>query len=273
MSSTVESISLADLQRLPYVSLLALLGESNRPPGGIDTIRRLIVNCHIRPDHTLLHAGCNAGFSSREIVRLTGCSAVGVDISREMASKANQIAREQALHPRLRYQHADMRKLPFDDGQFDVTFSAGALAFVDGHAAAIDEWIRVTRPYGLLADAELYYRQEPPKELRDRIGEIIGVSVPNYDPAYWTNLFSGPLLESYYDFDAPVATRDDAAIVDYVHRLIENKASRIAGDARAFLEQRLIDTFRSFNENLTYMNYKIIIRRRLPADSEPALYA
>lgn len=272
MSLSIEGMSVATLEKLPYVTLLAHLGESNRPPGGIDTIRRLILNCHIRQGHFILHAGCNAGFSSREIVRLTGCSAVGVDISPDMAHKADQIAHEQFLQDRLRYQQADMRRLPFNDQQFDVTFSAGALAFVDGHRAAVDQWIRVTRPYGLLADAEMYYRSTPPPELRSRVAEIIGIDVPSHGASYWMDLFSGPLLEPYYDFDAPIKTRNDDDVVEYVRRLVQHKAGRIADEARAFLEERLIETFRIFNENLGYMSYKIVVRRRLPDNAEPALY-
>jgi len=272
MHLSLEKMSVGDLEGLSYVKLLALMGESNRPPGGIETLRRLIVNCHIGINHFILHAGCNAGFSSREMVRLTGCRAIGVDISPDMASKADQISHQQMLQDRLRYQHADMRRLPFNDQQFDVTFSAGALAFVDGHQAAIDEWIRVTRAYGLLADAEMYYREPPPPELRAKVARTIGVEVPYYEAAYWKNLFGGELLEPYYDFDAPVAIRQDGAIVGYVDRLIRHAAPQIGAGPREFLRERLVDTFRTFNDNLAYMNYSIIVRRRLPTRAEPALY-
>ena len=271
MRALADELTVSDVDDLPYVTLLARLGESNRPPGGIDTIRQLIVNCHIRPETSVLHAGCNAGFSSREIARMSGCSMIGIDISAEMAAKAELIARREGID-RLRYLQADMRALPFADQQFDLTFSAGALAFVEGHRSAVDEWIRVTKPNGLIADAELYYREEAPESVRADVTRTIGVKVPNYDSDYWPRLFSGPRLEPWYDFTAPVVTYDDEAIVSYVRRLVDHKAPGVPDAVSCALEARLVETFRIFNANLRYMNYQIIVRRRIADDAEPALY-
>ena len=272
MQALANELTRSDVEDLPYVTLLARLGEANRPPGGLSTIRQLIINCCIRPETSVLHAGCNAGFSSREIVRMTGCTAVGVDISPDMAAKAEKIARQEGLD-RLHYRQADMRALPFSDNTFDLTFSAGALAFVDGHHAAMDEWIRVTRPYGLIADAELYYRETPPDSIRADVARIIGVEVPHYDIDYWPQLFDQPRLEPWYDFDGPVLTFNDAAILTYVRRLVAHKLPAAPDDVVCALETRLVETFRIFNANLSYMNYQIIVCRRVADDAEPALYA
>jgi SAM-dependent methyltransferase len=262
-----------EIRRMPYVKLLALLGESNRPPGGIDTVRRLIVHCHLGPETSVLHAGCNAGFLSRELVRLSKCRALGIDLSPEMAAKAQSIAEAEGLADRLQYRAADMRKLPFADGSFDVTLSGGALAFVEGHEAALAEWIRVTRRYGLLADAELFYRVNPPGELRGRVSELIGVRVPEYDEGYWRTLFSGPLLEPYYFHVRPVHTRTEAEVEIYVRRMTAHCAGRWSADARGALHERLLRTFLTFNENLSYMSYLVAVVRCLPEGAEPALYA
>lgn len=271
MPTLADELTVSDIEDLPYVTLLARLGESNRPPGGIDTIRQLIVNCHIRPEISVLHAGCNAGFSSREIARMTGCTMIGVDISGDMAAKAELIARKEGLD-RLRYQQADMRALPFPDHRFDITFSAGALAFVDGHRAALNEWIRVTRPNGLIADAELFYREPPPASIRTDVADVIGVEVPHYDAGYWPELFSGPQLEPWYDYEAPVKTWDDDVIVGYVRRLVAHKMGGAPEAVRQALQRRLVETFRIFDANLRYMSYQIIVRRRVADDAEPALY-
>jgi len=55
----------------PYVDLLAMLGESNLPPGGLPTVRDLAHNLHLRPGIKALHAGCNTGFLSSELARRT----------------------------------------------------------------------------------------------------------------------------------------------------------------------------------------------------------
>ena len=71
MHVVYPELSVEQVKQLPYVQLLAAIRKSSKPAGGIDTVRRLVVNCHLRPGIRVLHAGCNVGFVSRELARLS----------------------------------------------------------------------------------------------------------------------------------------------------------------------------------------------------------
>lgn len=267
-----DALDATTIETLPYVRLLALLSESNRPPGGIDTVRRLVEVTHLRPGIDVLHAGCNAGFLSRELARRSGCQVLGIDISPDMAASANARAREEGLDALVRHEVRDMRASQLPDDRFDVVLSGGALAFVDGHQAALDEWMRVVKPYGLLADSELYYARPVPEAVRSRVEKIIQVPIPEYDQQYWHELFTSNRLEPYYTHDDMVRVPTGREVDQYCERMAQRSARSWPLEARTALHARLRHIFHAFNENLSHMGYLVLARRCVPDGAEPALY-
>jgi SAM-dependent methyltransferase len=251
------------LRKVDYVRLLAYLGESNLPPGGLNSVRRLINNTHLRPGMRILHAGSNAGFLSREIARRTGAEVVGIDISEEMVESATRLALREGM---------DMGKMEFPSGHFDVVISGGALAFVPDQRPAVTEWVRVLRPSGLLGDVEFYYRDSPPPELRKRISEAIGTPVREYRRHYWEELFQREDLQEYYLRDEEVPTRSPVNIAAYAKEMTRLKAIGWRPNAARTLEQRLQQLMMLFNENMKYMNYQIRVMRRKSAAEDPLLF-
>lgn len=269
---SMTTVTPEEVRSWPYVKLLAMLGESNLPPGGMDTVRRLILDCHLRSDVSVLHAGCNAGFLSREIARRSGCNIIGIDISSDMVEAARKRMVTEGLDDILSYECQDMRSMSFVDNAFDVVLSGGALAFVDGHTRAIQEWVRVTRPYGLLADAEFYYHTEPPTSLLQKVSEVIEVEVPCYPRSYWFKVFEHALLQPYCVFDAEAGARSTAEIKEYCQRMVDYAATDWTDPAKEVLIERLIDIFHVFNENMKYLSYSMLIFRRMNTGDEPSLY-
>ena len=268
----MTNVTAEEVYSWPYVKLLAMLGESNFPPGGLDTVRQLIQNCQLRPGMKALHAGCNAGFLSREFARRSGCNVVGIDISSDMVEAARQRMVVEGLADLLEYKCQDMRSMDFPDALFDVVFSGGALAFVKGHIRAIHEWMRVTRPYGMLADAEFYYHTEPPASLLQKVSEIIEVDVPCYSRSYWFEVFDHDHLQPYYLSDAESAARSDIEITEYCEHMVAYATPDWADPAKEALVERLTGMFRVFNENMKYLSYSILVFRRVAPGDEPTLY-
>ena len=260
------------IEELPFVELLASLRKASKPAGGLDTVRRFILNCHLRPGVKVLHAGCNVGFLSRELARLSGCEVVGIDISPAMVEAANQRAEEEGLTHLVSHEVSDMREMSLYGPKFDVVLSGGALAFVEGQRRAIEQWIGATKPYGLVADAELYYRGTPPSGLTDEVSAAIGVRVPQYDSRHWPDLFSHPQLEPYYRYQAEVKTLSDEEVEAHTRRTVEFGASGWSDSAKEAAFERSYKLFKLFNENLKHLNYQVLVYRRVPEDVEAALY-
>ncbi|MEW2577312.1 class I SAM-dependent methyltransferase [Streptomyces syringium] len=266
------TVTADEIVRKPYVQLLAMLGESNLPPGGLATVHDLALHLHLRPGVKALHAGCNAGFLSRELARRTGASILGIDISPDMAEAANLRAKQEGLDHLVRYEQQDTRELPFAEGEFDVVLSGGAMAFVRDHRRAVDEQIRVTKTFGLLGDVQFYYREQPPQEILDRVSEVIEVPVPQYTRDYWLDLYDTPLLQPYWRADSDAAWRTDEEVEAYSLAMVERCAQGWSEAAREALFERFQHIFGSFNENMKYLSYTTYVYRKVDAGSEPALF-
>lgn len=262
----------ADVHALPYVELLALLGESNLPPGGLRTVRSLAQECFLRPGIRALHVGSSGGYLSRELARLSGCNVLGIDISKSMVRLASARAHAEGLADLVSYEHRDARGFTPDGPLFDVALTGGSLAFVQGQEHAIMSMIDSVKTRGFVAISELTYRSDPGQALRDQIAEIIGVPIPHYEPDHWDRLFARPELQVCYRHEAPVRVPAEAEVSAYCARMVEWSASEWPSGARRALSARLEECFFAFAANLEHMNSVLLVASRLGDNDEPLLF-
>lgn len=112
-----------------------------------DRDRRLVVEAlDIRDNDRVLEVGCGYGWISRSLWDVANIEWIGIDQSVEM------IRRLRAIYPDRGSQalHADARRLPFREGQFDKVLCTGVLMHINEHSVAVRELIRVLRPGGVL---------------------------------------------------------------------------------------------------------------------------
>jgi SAM-dependent methyltransferase len=93
----------------------------------------------------VLDAGCGVGYGSSILAGAGAAEVVGVDISDEVLQAVRH-----TLHPGVRLERADVRKLPFDEDSFDVVVSFELIEHLARPAKALDEFVRVMRSDGLL---------------------------------------------------------------------------------------------------------------------------
>ena len=102
----------------------------------------------IPPGRSWLDVGCGTGALTAAILERSQPSAVtGMDPSESFLA----VARDRIRDPRADFRPADARDLPLPAAAVDVTVSALALNFVPEPAAAVAEFVRVTRPGGTVA--------------------------------------------------------------------------------------------------------------------------
>jgi SAM-dependent methyltransferase len=92
-----------------------------------------------------LDVGCGPGLFDRHLG--SSFELEGVDVSPAMVERARE------TNPQASYRVYDGRRLPYDDGRFDVSFAVCVLHHVDrpDRAAFLAETARVTRSGGLVA--------------------------------------------------------------------------------------------------------------------------
>jgi SAM-dependent methyltransferase len=98
----------------------------------------------------VLDVGCGTGsltLALPQIAKIT--SVTGVDLTPAFL----EFARQQNTDPRITFQQADARSLPFEDDSFDRAFSMLVLQFIPDAERAVAEMQRVVRPGGTVTAA------------------------------------------------------------------------------------------------------------------------
>jgi len=101
-----------------------------------------------------LDAGCGIGLQAIQLAEAVGSAGevVGVDLSPGMIAEARMRAKSAGPAGRLRFEVADVRALPFEDGEFDWAWSANCVGYgIPDPVSAVGELARVVRPGGTVA--------------------------------------------------------------------------------------------------------------------------
>ena len=105
------------------------------------------IAAHIGPGARVLEIAPGPGYLAIELVRLTGCRLVGVDISHTFVRIAGENARKAGL--RIDFEQGDAADLPFPAEQFDFIVCRAAFKNFARPLAALDEMYRVLNAGGI----------------------------------------------------------------------------------------------------------------------------
>jgi ubiquinone/menaquinone biosynthesis C-methylase UbiE len=261
------------IDSLDYVSFMGFLNETNRPPGGKDSMRRMAQNAFLTADSHVLHSGCNTGYCSFELSHLTKCTVTALDLNEEMLNSARKRLEEE-IEPyksHISFQKGDAHELPFEDNTFDLVMSGGSTAFMTDKKKVAQEYQRVCKPYGFVGDVFLYYHEEPPQDLVDRINDSLNISIQKWDKQYWVSLYTDVGLEEYYVYDSkmPVYPTDED-VKKYCQTLVA--PLRLSKEAHEVAFEKLFRYMEMFNENHKYLSYAVLLCRKVPKREQEALF-
>lgn len=125
----------------------------------------------------ILDAACGVAYGSRMLFGAGADEVVGVDIAEDVIASLRPLER-----PGLKFEIADLRRLPFEDNAFDLVTCFEAIEHVPDPEVVLDELQRVLRPDGVLAistpNRDVYtpgnpfhLRELTPSELSDELGK------------------------------------------------------------------------------------------------------
>lgn len=145
--------------------------------GKFDVWNEILDELQLWGDETVLDMGCGRGAVLLAAAkRLPRGRAIGVDLWRAdqtdnspVATRAN--AKLENVTDRIELHTADMTALPFDDNSVDVIVSSLAIHNIPtraGRREALEEVMRVLRPGGRLAIADLWETRQHADHLRER---------------------------------------------------------------------------------------------------------
>jgi ubiquinone/menaquinone biosynthesis C-methylase UbiE len=118
--------------------------------------------------HTrVLDIGCGTGTHTRIVAQRTAAYIVAIDNHAPFLAELQRQAQFLGIGNRIETRSADMRRLEFTPGSFDVIWCEGAI-YVVGFEEGLREWRRLLAPGGHMAITEVCWtKADPPRECMD----------------------------------------------------------------------------------------------------------
>jgi ubiquinone/menaquinone biosynthesis C-methylase UbiE len=121
--------------------------------------REAVTALRLQPGASVLDVGTGTGLTLPYLAAAVGRGGRAVGLDRSPAMLAG--AQERAPMPPVELVEADATRLPFADGEFDAAISTYGLTAIAAIDATLDEMIRVVRPGGRLAVADVHFVNWP----------------------------------------------------------------------------------------------------------------
>jgi ubiquinone/menaquinone biosynthesis C-methylase UbiE len=104
----------------------------------------------------ILDAGCGFGWTDIFLAqKFPDSEVVGIDLSEPLLRRANQAAQSANLDKRVKFEKADVQRIPYGDDSFDVVLNINMVHLVEDSVKMLDEIERVLIPDGSLFVADL----------------------------------------------------------------------------------------------------------------------
>lgn len=234
--------------RTRYVELMSKFETHNRPPGGLIALNRLVSHW---PHSKLpvIDAGCNSGFTSIEISRLTGKNVVGVDISETMVEAAEANALRFKLNPTPRFCNADIITFsPLSDN--NIVFSGGSTVFTKNWENTVHKYVELSGEVGFCSELWFTYTRMPPDSLQKDLALILGFNVPVLLYDDMVNYYSTGKLETLDLFTMPAEAPRYQTHKEISKQIFTRDNIEPQKDDVLFLEE----CYRVFSENARYLS-------------------
>jgi len=267
------------IEEMSYTDFIALIKETNRCPGGKDTIRRIVQNSFIDSGSKILEIGSNTGFTSLELAHITNSSIWGIDVSESCveASKELLLKDTEFVQKRVNFQVGSAYDIPFEDQTFDLVVTGGATSFMDKKQKAISEYKRVLKPWGFLSVTQLFYKRKPPREVVDSVSEAIGVKINSWTEDDWKQIFQenqhDENWELYYYEKQELQSRSRNVIDEYIDYFMKKEhLVNLDDKLKKAIRKKWKYYIDIFNENHKYLGYFIALFRKTVYPEEPELF-
>lgn len=271
-----ENLAAAEVESMSYVEFISLLRETNRCPGGKDSVRTILQNAHIDRQAQVLEIGSNTGFTSLEIARTAKCKVIGIDVVRAAVEESRRALSEDTpeIQDLVRFEVGSAYDIPFKNSTFDLVVCGGATSFMEDKNKATNEYVRVMKPWGFLSITNLAYFSEPPAKVVDKVSSVIGVRIEPWSDAQWLRQFAQcKALEPYWLERKFLGSQTPERIQNYVETFMRKPhLADLSPTTREAIRDRWLNTINVFNENHAYLGFIMALYRKRYVQEEPELF-
>jgi SAM-dependent methyltransferase len=263
-----------DILSMNYNEIIGIVRETNRPPGGLESIIRIAQNSFLRPTSKVLEIGTSTGFTAIELARLVGCHVKAIDINPVSLAEARRRAMENNVADLVDTEVQDATHTNFGESVFDLVFCGNVTSLINEREKVLAEYCRVLKDGGFLAAIPMYYVREPTDALVQRVSQAIQVRItPAYKPQ-WIDFFDRRPLVLFWKEDYLFDFVEDQVIDEFVDCLTSGEhLQQLMPDTREALLRRYREFIYLFRDNLSHMGYTLILLRKEQYPRDPELFS
>ena len=270
----IETLTPEDIKKMSYNEIIGLVRETNRTPGGLNTIKTVSRMLNLNRDTKILDIGTSTGHTALEFGRLLNCEVIGIDINDESIKTATERCSRFKLD-KVKFQLDDATDLSFKDETFDVVFAGNVTSLVNNREAALKEYWRVLKPSGFLVAVPMYYIKDPSDKLVNDVREAIQVNIEVQHKDDWKKFFLREEDEIFEEVDFKFLKCSDEEINEFCENILKREhLKKLKKESMETLKKCYYDFMHLFNENNSHMGFTVFIIRRKEEDvfNDPELY-
>ncbi|HEX6977428.1 MAG TPA: methyltransferase domain-containing protein [Patescibacteria group bacterium] len=262
----MNKITTEYIKSLSYTDFISFIKETNRCPGGKDSIRRIVQNSFLGENSRILDVGSNTGFNSLEFAHITKSKVYGIDISESCVNESiNTLNKDtEDVKKRVGFKVGSAYNIPFKDNFFDLVMCGGATSFMDNKNKAVSEYFRVLKPWGFLAVTQLFYSQKPPIEVMNSVSKIINAKIKYLNKQDWLKIFNtNSDYELYYFEEFKFEDRTKKDLENYVNLFLKKPhIAKLDDDIKKEIYDKWLGYMGAFMENNKYLSYFVALFRK-----------
>ena len=262
MMKKINELTKDDILAMSYNELIGLVRETNRTPGGLNTIKDVSRKLCLNNNSKILDIGTSTGHTSLEFGRLLNCEIIGIDINEESIKTAAERCERFKLK-NVSFEINDATKMTFEDDTFDVVFAGNVTSLVSNREAALKEYWRVLKPNGYLVAVPMYYLKTPSEDLLQRVRNAIQVNIQAQYKESWKNFFLRENDEIFEEIDYKFIKCSDEEIDKFCDDILSREhLKELSNEAMETLQIQYRKFMHLFNENNSHMGFTIFIIRQ-----------
>lgn len=244
---------------LSYTSFIALINQTNVPPGAYSTLTKWRVNSGMNSDSRIFEAACSTGFSILNLVKNSNSKGIGVDISSPSIEAAKKMAIKMQLDNHTGFECADATTYQVQE-KFSHIVVGAALGFFSNPSAMIKNIFTMVDDHAYVLASPFYAFNEVPADIVKESQRILGITptTQNYKQ----------IMKLYHGFDIEYEDRLDSIpeTDDEIKHYCESTVSRACQELKIadnyrymLLFERLKEIKQICNKLREYQKYSVLV--------------
>jgi len=247
------------INEMSYTSFIALINQTNVPPGAYSTLTKWRINSGMNADSRVFEAACSTGFSLLNLVKNSNSQGVGVDISAPSIEAAKKMASKMQLDNRTSFDYADATTYQAKE-KFSHIVVGAALGFFSNPSQMMKNIFTMVDECAYVLASPFYAFKEVPTKVIEESQRILGITptTQNYKE----------IMQVYHGFDVEYEDRLDSIpeTDDEIKHYCESTIARACQELNIsdnysymILYERLKEIKQICNKLREYQKYSVLV--------------